>query len=260
MMRSTMKDKFHKGILKFLPIVFWLLIWQLVSNILHNEIILVSPIRVINTLFLLCGTGLFWTSILSSLIRIIGGFFLGLFVGIVLAVCSHQILFLKLLLKPITGIVKTTPVASFVILALIWIGSKNLAVFISFLMVFPVIYTNVLKGIENVNQEMLEMAQIFSMSWIKRYLYLYIPEVMPYFLSASSLSLGLCWKAGIAAEVIGLPISSIGEQLYQAKLYLSTEKLFAWTLVIIILSVTIEKLFMAFISACYKMLGGVHIS
>ena len=129
--------------------------------------------------------------------------------------------------------IKTIPVASFIIFVLIWFSSQNLAVLISFLMVLPVIYTNVLDGIRATDPQLLEMAQVFQIPTARKIRYLYVPQVMPFFQSGCSVALGLCWKSGIAAEVIGMPQGSIGEKLQQAKVYLDTPDLFAWTLVII---------------------------
>ena len=141
-------------------------------------------------------------------------------------------------------ITKTIPVASFIILALVWFSSRNLAVLISFLMVFPVIYTNVLNGIIQTDRELLEMAEVFSVAAGRRIRYIYLPQVMPYLRAGCSVALGLCWKSGIAAEVIGMPKGSIGERLQQAKVYLDTADLFAWTLVIVVVSLLFEWLFL----------------
>lgn len=135
-------------------------------------------------------------------------------------------------------------VASFIILILIWVPSRNLSFIISFLIALPVIYTNVLYGIENTNKELLEMAEVFRVSPGKRIWYIYMSETLPYLRAACSVSLGLCWKAGVAAEVIGIPSGSVGEKLYEAKIYLQTPELFAWTLTIILLSVWFEKIFL----------------
>ena len=139
---------------------------------------------------------------------------------------------------------KSTPVASFTILCLIWIPSRNLSVFISFVMVFPVIYTNVLEGILSTDPQLLEMAEIFRLPLSRRIRYIYLSQVMPYFRSACTISIGMCWKSGIAAEVIGMPKGSIGEKLYQAKIYLNTPDLFAWTMVIIVVSRVFEQVFL----------------
>ena len=135
---------------------------------------------------------------------------------------------------------------------LIWVRSAQLSIVISFLMVFPIFYENVRKGIEMCDQQLLEMADVFELSSFTRIRYIYISSILPYFQSACSLALGLAWKSGIAAEVIGLPKFSIGEHLQQAKVYFDTADLFAWTLVIILLSTILEKLVMALIRMIIK--------
>lgn len=147
-------------------------------------------------------------------------------------------------LRPFVLTIKAIPVASFVILVLIWVPSRNLSVVISFLMVFPIIYTNVLDGEKQLDRKLMEMADVFDLSRPVRLRYLYLPQILPYFRTGCSVGLGLCWKAGVAAEVIGIPDNSIGEQLYQAKVYLNTPDLFAWTIVIVLLSFAFEKLFL----------------
>ena len=112
------------------------------------------------------------------------------------------------------------------------------------LMVLPVVYTNVLEGIRAADRKLLEMAQVFSLTPAKIIRYIYLPQILPYFQAACGTALGLCWKSGIAAEVIGIPSGSIGERLQQAKVYLDTPDLFAWTLVIVLLSLSFEKLFL----------------
>ena len=130
-------------------------------------------------------------------------------------------------------------------LALILFSSKNLAVLISFLIVLPVLYTNLLSGIRAADPQLLEMARVFRVPALRGIRYVYLPQVLPYFRSACGSALGLCWKSGIAAEVIGMPDGSIGEQLQQAKIYLNTPDLFAWTLVIVLVSLIFEKVFLA---------------
>ena len=145
--------------------------------------------------------------------------------------------------------VKAVPVASFIILALVWLDSRSLSFFIAFLMVFPPVYLNVLEGICQTDRKMIEMAKVFRVPLWRQIRGLYLPQVLPYFRTAVSLALGLCWKAGIAAEVIGLPGGSLGEHLYNAKVYFMTPDLFAWTAVIVTVSVVFEKLFLRIVDA-----------
>ena len=241
-MNSITLDK-KKGI-KIWAVLVWLALWEIAARIIGQEILLVSPFTVMWKLMEMTGQIDFWLSVLFTVVRIAGGFLSAFFIGMILAWISSFCPFIKELAAPFMAVIKAAPVASFIILILIWVPSRNLSFIISFLIALPVIYTNVLCGIENTNKDLLEMAQIFRVSSGKRIWYIYLSETLPYLRAACSVSLGLCWKAGVAAEVIGIPSGSIGEKLYEAKIYLQTPELFAWTLAIILLSVWFEKMFL----------------
>ena len=235
----------NKAVQNILAVCLWLLVWHTVSLYVDSSILLVSPLEVLKTLSTLVFTQDFWTTAASSSVRIILGFLLGMAAGVVLASISSASGFIRVLLQPFMLTVRSVPVASFIILALLWLKSaSNLAVFISFLMVLPIIYQNTLTGIMTADKELLEMAQVFRVPLVRRIRYIYMPNAAPQYAAACRTSLGLCWKSGIAAEVIGITRGSIGEALYNAKLFFSTAELFAWTLVIVLLSLSFEKLFM----------------
>jgi NitT/TauT family transport system permease protein len=219
--------------------------WHLLSLYINQDILLVSPITVAKRLFELVGNLNFWQSILFSFRHIVAGFLLAVLTGIILAALAARFVRIEELLSPMVLFIKATPVASFTIIVLIWISSENLSIVISYLMVFPIIYSNVLMGIRSTDIKLLEMAYVFEMPLHRKIIYIFVPHVMPYFQSACSVGLGLCWKSGIAAEVIGIPSGSIGEKLYMSKVYLATTDIFAWTITIIIVSLAFEKLFMA---------------
>lgn len=228
-------------------VVLWLMVWELASLYIGQEILLVSPVSVLRRLYGLALLPDFWASIAFSFFRIIGGFLLAAFCGTLLAGLAGAFAFFRELLAPAMAAIKATPVASFIILVLIWVPSRNLSVIISFLMVLPVIYTNVLNGIRSTDPKLLEMARVFRVPLMRRIRYIYLSQLLPFLRTGFSLSLGLCWKAGVAAEVIGIPKGSIGEKLYEAKVYLETADLFSWTLVIVLISVIFEKLFLRLI-------------
>ncbi len=221
---------------------FWILVWQILSMVVQSNILLASPYETVRALGRLAVTGEFWAAVGGSFLRIIGGFVLALVCGTALAWFSYRLGWVKTLTEPAVRLIKATPVASFVIVVLLWVNSSQLSVVIAFLIVFPVVYTNLLQGFLQTDAGLLEMGRIFRMRLGARLRYIYLPAVRPYLLSAVSLGLGMCWKAGVAAEVIGLPAQSIGRNLYNAKLYLETPELFAWTVVIVVLSAGFEKL------------------
>ena len=248
-MNSTTNDKQNrkKNRIRLWAVLVWLLLWQLGAALLGQEILLVSPVSVLRRLQDLIITIPFWKTIGFSTLWIASGFLLGTISGILLGGLSSRYRRLRELLAPLVLTVKTIPVASFIILILIWISSRNLSVLISFLMVFPIIYTGVLEGIQNTDTELLEMARVFRMPAAKQIQFIYIFQALPFFRASCAVALGLCWKAGVAAELIGIPSGSIGERLYQAKIYLETPDLFAWTVVIILISVLFEKIILLLI-------------
>lgn len=175
--------------------------------------------------------------------------------AVVLAGLSARFSRVKELLAPLVAAVKTVPVASFIILALIWLSSRTLPLFIAALMVFPPVYLNVLEGIRRTDASLLEMARVFRVPFSRTLRGVYLPQVLPYFRSAVSAALGLCWKAGTAAEVIALSSGSIGEKLYNAKIYFQTADLFAWTAAIVLISAAFEKLFLLLVDKIAERMG-----
>lgn len=243
------KNNWAKGfVIKLLVLCFWIVVWGILSKIINQELFLPSPKSVFLTVIELSKNTGFWTSIASSFIRIVSGFALGLVIGVVLATLSYKSRVIYELISPIMKVIKATPVASFIILALVWISSVNLSVVIAFLMVLPVAYSNILHGLQSTSEKLLEMAKVFHIGGYKRIKAIYVPAVMPFVVSAISIGLGFSFKSGIAAEVIGRPINSIGLNLYEAKLYFMIKELFAWTLVIILISVLFEKIMMKILS------------
>lgn len=231
--------------IKAWAVLLWLAAWQVGAMALGQEILLVSPVSVLMRVGELAVTAEFWQSIAFSLARIAGGFLLAAAAGVLLAGLAARFRRIEELLAPLILTIKAIPVASFIILVLIWVSSRNLSILISFLMVLPVVYTNVLSGIRCTDPQLLEMAKVFDLPAMRCVRYIYVSQVLPYFRAACTVALGLCWKSGIAAEVIGVPKGSMGEKLYSAKIYLDTPDLFAWTLVIVIISLAFERLFLA---------------
>lgn len=238
-----MKSKFTGGgpLRHAAVLVFWLAVWQIASILVGYDLLLPSPVQALLRLKELVVTSAFWQSVLYTACRIFMGFFAAFLTALVLAVLSGVCKTFRTLVFPFMAALKSVPVASFVILALIWLGSTSLSVFISFVMVLPVLYLGMVSGIDARDKKMLEMAKLFDVSPVSKALYIYLPAAFPYVRTALCVSLGLCWKAGVAAELIGVPRGSIGEQLYFSKAYFMTADLFAWTFVIVILSIVFEK-------------------
>lgn len=227
-----------------LVLVVWLLIWQVAYWRVGQDLLLASPLQVFQRLVGHMQQAAFWLTVLYSFLRIQAGFLLGLACGTALAIITVQVNFLRLFFSPAISAIRSTPVASFIILALVWMSNSKVVVFIVFLMVLPIIWANVAEGIEKTSSELLEMSRVFRLSQWEVIRYIYVPSVAPFFVTAATTGLGLGWKAGIAAEVLSRPPFSLGGKLYDAKIYLETADLLAYTMVVVLLSLALEKILM----------------
>ncbi|MBE6637732.1 MAG: ABC transporter permease subunit [Ruminococcaceae bacterium] len=233
----------QKLIYRTLSVVFWTALWAFAAAIVDRELLLPSPFVTLRRLCELAVTAVFWKATLTSLLRIAVGFAVGALIGTLLAVPTALFRPADLLMSPMNTVIRATPVASFIILALVWIESGRVPSFIAVLMVTPIVWNALKTAIREVDKDLLEMADAYRLSGWKRIRFLYVPTVLPQYTASLMTALGLAWKAGIAAEVLCHPKRSIGGELYNAKIYLETPDLFAWTLTVILLSVAMEAIF-----------------
>jgi NitT/TauT family transport system permease protein len=227
---------------KALIALIYLAVWEAASLIVGRELLLPAPLATVRRLFELLAKGESWAYAGLSLLRIMSGYLLGVIAGILLAVLTANSRFAESLLSPLRGVVKATPVTSFILLALLWLNSSLVPLFISFLMVLPMVWADTANAILHTDLRLIEMGRVYGLSRAKIIRKIYVPSVLPQFLAACTTSLGFAWKSGVAAEIIALPLRSIGYQLYEAKLRIETVDLFAWTLLVILLSMALEWL------------------
>jgi NitT/TauT family transport system permease protein len=210
-----------------------------------NGLLLPGPAAVLLRLGQLALTAPFWKATAFSLLRVVAGSLLAVLLGTLLAVLCCRWKVADALFAPFVTVIKSTPVASFIVLLLLFLGRDLLPVVIVVLMALPVIWGNVCAGIRSTDPLLLRTAKVFGFSRGRTLRRVYLPSVMPYFLSACRTALGLGWKSGIAAEVLTVPAVSIGKLLMEAKQYWEVTDLFAWTLAVILCSLVIEKVLMA---------------
>lgn len=232
----------RKRLIKAAAVLFWLAVWAAAAALLGQELLIPGPVPVFTRLAALAATGAFWVKVAFSLLRILGGFAAGAALGILFAALSFRFALFEAVAEPVIRVGKSTPVASFIILIMLWVRSGSVPLAVSLIVVLPVIYFSVLEGLRATDGGLLEMAAVFRFSLPKRLRLIYGPSVRPFLYPALLSGLGLAWKSGIAAEVLALPLRSVGSQIYYAKIYLETVDLFAWTAVIVLLSLLIEKL------------------
>lgn len=237
-----MKNKLAKLIKITLIAAFWIGVWYLIFGVINEPNLFPAPHNVVLRLFALMKTAAFYITVFQSIIRIFIGLIIGIVLGIALAIPTARWKMAHDFLSPVMTVVKVTPVASFIFLLLLWIGRDILPAVISICVVLPVVWTSVETGIKETDNSLIQMARAYKMNFWQKIRFIYLPATLPYFISAVRSSVGIAWKAGIAAEVLTAPLIAIGKQIAESRNNIEPTDLFTWTLVAIIISVVIEKL------------------
>lgn len=245
--------KVLKNAAKYLLIaVIWVAIWQVCATSVGEELLFPKPLTVLLRLGELMKTADFYKTVWQSLLRILIGMATGTLIGVLGGVLTALVSAARAFFAPILAIVKSTPVASFILLLVLWMDRDKTTLVIAAMMVVPVVWTNVETGIINTDRALIEMGRAYKMSPASRIFKICLPSVVPYFVASLRASLGMAWKAGIAAEVLLQPTVAIGKMIFTSKLMLETTDLFAWTAVVIILSVIIEKVTLSLLRLILK--------
>ncbi len=237
--------------LKRMGILFlWVCLWQALTLVIHNNILISGPIETIARLMELMTTATFWVSMGMSLVRIMAGFLLALFLGVCLAILSYRWKLIEEFLAPLMSVLKTIPVASFVVLFLIWFKSEYLSTAVVAVICLPMLYLPFLEALKAMRKDIREMADVFQIAVSGRVFYIIIPEVLKSVSVQLQVTMGMAFKSGVASEVIGTPAKSIGLQMYFSKVSLDTAMLFSYTIALIVLGTVVGRLFSLLIKAC----------
>ncbi len=241
----TMQIKWKKALKLVLIVLFWVGVWALAAHLVAKPLLFPSPLAVLKRLFALMGTKDFYLITARSIWNVLSGIVVAILLGCALSALTNRLSVLRDLLFPVMTVIKTTPVASFIILLLIWIGASRVPTVITLLIVLPLIWTNLDVGYSKIDPQLTEVTRVYRLTYLQRLRVLILPSLRPYFISACRSSLGLAWKAGIAAEIIAMPRGTIGTMIGDAKQYINYVDMFAWTLAVVLLSLLIEFVFSA---------------
>ena len=244
--------KTRKYIRTTLIVLIWLVIWQILAVIVNNSILLSGPVDTVKALIDLGTQPSFYFSVGATASKVLIGFLIGLVTGTLLSVLSYRFSLIKDFLSPFVSVIKSIPVVSFIIIALIWAGSSNVTIIVSSVIAFPIFYKNILEGLTVTDKKMLDMANVFQMKTSKKVRYIYLPSLSSHIKSAVSLAIGMAFRGGITAEVVGQPLKSIGNGLYRAKINLATSEMLAWTLTAVLAAFIIERLISFIVKKVFK--------
>ena len=230
-----------KFIIKITSLIFWIAIWQILYNWVDAKFLIASPFDVGINIYSLLLKPETWSLIVHTTLRIMIGFIFASCVGILLGTISYVLCFLKELIDVLISIIKIAPIVSFIIFALVYMETVFVVPFISFLMVLPIFYYATYESLTNIDKKMIEMANMYEYSFLSKVKYIYLNESKKNLVSAIESGIGFAFKSGITAEILVLPKESIGMMLYNSKIYLDGLSLISYTVILILISIVLEK-------------------
>ena len=223
-------------------LLFYIALWAFAAHRVNQPLLLPSPESVIARLLDLLPQSLFWRTLWGTMLRTLSSYVLGILAAVILGALCCRFALADALISPALSAVRATPVTSFIVLALVWLSSSRVPVLTGFLMTLPVVFSALTQSVRAIDPKLMEMAKLYRFGRLGTLRHVIVPSVLPAFLESCLASIGLCWKAVVAAEVIGVPKMAVGSRLYEAKIYLETDSLLAWTIMIVLLSVLLENL------------------
>lgn len=226
----------------FLIALFWLALWQVAAMTAGNSLLLPSPVETVRGLVTLLADNKFYMDVAATIGRCAAAMLLALVAGLILALASYRYRLVRDLLSLPVSFFKAVPVMAIAIYVILLLSAGNVPVLVCWVMCFPIVYTNLLTGLDSLDPDLKEMADMYKIEGNRRARYLYLPSLFPYFRSAASIIAGMSWKAVVTAEVLSVPQFSLGYELMNSKYYLNTDLLFAYVAVIILISILFEKL------------------
>lgn len=225
----------NKNIIYFiLGIIIFILLWFFISLKINSEIVFPNILTIIKKLIEIILEKSFYKDLFLSLIRVFITFILSFLLAIIFGILSGIFSYIRYMLMPIINFIRTIPTIPLILVAIIWFDNNTVPIFVSMLVIFPIMYDAVVNGIINVDKNLIEMSLSYNVSLKNQIISLYIPSIKPYILTAVSQSMGITWKSILAAEIFALPSLGIGSKLYESHLYLDTVSLFAYCLIAVI--------------------------
>jgi len=221
-------------------LAFYLILWSTLAAWIGQPLLLPAPLDVIKKLLSLLPEAKFYATLGATMARTLLAYALGIAGAVVLGALCLRFRLAELLLAPLLSAIRATPVTSFIVLALVWLSSPRVPVLTGFLMTLPVVFSSLVQSARAIDPKLLEMAKMYRFGRLGTLRHVIVPSVLPAVVESCLAAIGLCWKAVVAAEVIGVPKLAVGSRLYEAKIYLETDSLLAWTLTVIVLSVLLE--------------------
>lgn len=235
--------KFTIGDRSFRAAIFFVAIgaWHLLSVIVDSGVLVPSPRSTLESLVEIASTPGFYTTLLHTAARSIGGVFAALLAAVSFGVLSKSSGLWRAVIRPMVDFLSAVPIIAIILLAIIWLEKSTVPVFVGFLVGFPITYDNILSSLDRIDRGILEMAKVYRVKKAVVFRDIYMPAMLYGFSDISNTVVSTTLKMVVAGEVLSQPELSIGANLQIQRAYLNTSGVFGWIAIILIVSNLLNK-------------------
>ncbi|MGL4910885.1 MAG: ABC transporter permease [Romboutsia sp.] len=232
------KDKIEVA----LSCVILLFLWQIIALIVKNDIYLPTIDQVFRNLNEIVEEERFLSDISMTIGRTIISFFIALIVSIIVSVAGYISSLIRNFFKPLNMLAQSIPMMILVILALIWFDKDNAPYIVGVMITFPILYEAILGSMIDIDKNLIEMANIYNINILDKITRIYLPTIKFRIVSIIASTISLALKIVIAGEVYGQPDYGIGTMIQVEKVNFNTSGIFAWLIIIVLISVLLNNL------------------
>ena len=228
---------------RFITILILIILWQSMALLVDREILIPLPSHVFTQMFNDLSDPSFYYTVFTTLFRVIKGLALAVSIALIMGVTGGLYPKVADYFSVINDIIKSIPNISYIIIILIWLGSESSVIIVSFFILFPTFYANVLLAMNSLSKDLQDVMKVYPESSYHKLIKVYLPQIYPYLLSALRVGFGLGFKVSVMAEILTQVQIGVGKQLSFDRNMLDMTGIFAWTIWIIIISLLVENIF-----------------
>ena len=226
-----------------LSIVLLITIYGIAAFLLDRSFILPKLDEIVHSFFVIITSKDFISIVLVTLSRFLMGVLISFILALILATWAFYSPGFKAFMEPLYTLLKSIPNVTYIIVALLWLGRNGSVILVAFLAIFPILYNSILSSYENIDPELIEVTDLYPDGKLFKLWHVYLPLIKPGIILSLQNALTLALRVSVMAEILGQVSMGIGRAMNFAKINYLMADIFAWTIIIIIISALIDAIF-----------------
>lgn len=216
------------------------LLWEIAALQIDNDFLFPYPVDVVKMMGEQVMSAMFYQVVAATLFRSLMGLGAAFMMAFLCAFLSYRFHVFHDLFYPVLLLTRSVPNVAYIIIVLVWFGAEKSAAIVSFLIIFPAIFSNLYSGLNYIDADLKNVMRLYPEKESRRIYRIYLPLLRSSIESSLSTGVSLTFKVGVMAEILGQVQIGIGRQLNLCRITTDVTGIFAWTGWIILILLIME--------------------